>query len=428
MAQTIHTDTIQLVHDTKLIEALFNEMHNENASSWQKSLVAKFRANHPELDDDLDFCFEVLAGKHKLGFTFINTGYDATKTYPLFKSIKDMVEYLKLNTENDKSETTIAQVCSHVPYDLRLFMSWLLNRIYRLGYTNRHNMVTDKHCMLAKSYPAGVTTTKQYYIQEKLNGNRCIAYFEDDSWKFISRSQKPMNVNFDMAGFNIDRIYDGEIMTRGKMGNRDFSRTSGIINSKSADKSELMYFVYDILDDQMSYKDRRKELLEIKGNTSPNVVILKVLDKITIYPNPDYNYRLDEWLDKIVSQGGEGVMLRDPEAPYHHSKNSGDRKNYLLKYKKTKTCDLRITGWNEGKGKYEGMIGSFICENDEKTIKVNVAGITDAVRMSNPDTWIGTIIEVAYFESSQSKSKTVASLQFPRLKGVRHDKTETSMY
>ena len=149
----------------------------------------------------------------------------------------------------------------------------LLNRVYRLGYTNRHNMVTDKHCMLAKSYPAGVTTTKQYYIQEKLNGNRCIAYFEDDSWKFISRSQKPMNVHFDMVGFDINRVYDGEIMARGRMGNRDFSRTSGIINSKSADKSELMYFVYDILDDQMSYKDRRKELLEIKGNTSPNVVI-----------------------------------------------------------------------------------------------------------------------------------------------------------
>ena len=36
MAQTIYTDTIQLVHGTKLIEALFNEMHNENASSWQK--------------------------------------------------------------------------------------------------------------------------------------------------------------------------------------------------------------------------------------------------------------------------------------------------------------------------------------------------------------------------------------------------------
>ena len=220
---------------------------------------------------------------------------------------------------------------------------------------------------------------------------------------YLSLSKALLNVKFDMTGFDINRIYDGEIMTRGKMGNRDFSQTSGIINAKYADKSSLMYFVYDILDPELSYKERRKELLTVKKTileiltTSCNVVILKVLDKITVYPNPDYNYKLDEWLDKIVTKGGEGVMLRDPDAPYHHSRHSGDRQNYLLKYKKTKTCDLRIVGWNEGKGKYEGMIGSFICEDDDHTLRVNVAGITDAVRMSDPNSWLNKIIEGSLF-------------------------------
>ena len=54
--------------------------------------------------------------------------------------------------------------------------------------------------------------------------------------------------------------------------------------------------------------------------------------------------------------------------------------------------------------------------------------MTDAIRLSNPDSWIGKIIEVAYFEGSKSKTKSIASLQFPRMKGVRHDKTETSLY
>ena len=57
----------------------------------KKSLVAKFRANHPELDDDLDFCFEVLAGKHKLGFTV----YDTTVYYPYeTNSIRSLVEHI----------------------------------------------------------------------------------------------------------------------------------------------------------------------------------------------------------------------------------------------------------------------------------------------------------------------------------------------
>ena len=215
-------------------------------------------------------------------------------------------------------------------------------------------------------------------------------------------------------------------MTRGKMGNRDFSKTSGLINAKFADKSELMYFIYDILDSTMPYEQRYNELLISKGVTSPSVVILKVLDKITVCPNPDYNWKLDEFLDEIVVQGGEGVMLRDPDAPYHHSKNSGDRKPYLLKYKKVKTCDLRIIGWNEGKGKYEGMIGSFICSDDNKTLRVSVAGMTDAIRMQDPRPWIGKIVEVAYFDYSQSDTKSGYSLQFPRMKHVRYDKNETT--
>ena len=48
--------------------------------------------------------------------------------------------------------------------------------------------------------------------------------------------------------------------------------------------------------------------------------------------------------------------------------------------------------------------------------------------MSNPNDWIGKIIEIVYFESSQSKNKTQSSLQFPRMKRVREDKDETSMY
>jgi len=159
-----------------------------------------------------------------------------------------------------------------------------------------------------------------------------------------------------------------------------------------------------------------------------NVAILPPLAKILVYPNPEFNVQLDLLLDKITDAGGEGVMLRRPLAPYHHSSGSGDRKNYLLKYKKLKTCDLRITGWNEGKGKYEGMIGSFICEDDAHTVKVNVAGIDDDTRASDPNLWIGKIIEIAYFEGSQSKTKTTASLQFPRYKRVRFDKTETSLY
>ena len=417
-----------LIERVQLIEELFDIMHGKTASSWQIDTIKRFKENAPaSIVEDLDFCFEVLAGKHKVGFTVFTTLRHDIKPFEC-NTIKSLVEAIHEFTFYDKTEHNLYVCCDKIPTEVQPFMVKLLNREYRLGYSNKAAMVTDKHCMLAKTYPEYVIEG-QYYIQEKLNGNRCIAYYEDDEWKFLSRSQKPLKVNFDMTGFDTSRVYDGEIMTKNKMGNRDFTTTSGVINSKYGDKSQLCYFIYDILDNKMPYTDRLKEmeaLIPVIPNT--NVFILPVIDLIYVYPNPEYNYKLDEYLDRIVSKGGEGVMLRSPSAVYYHSKNSGDRKPYLLKYKKTKTCDLRITGWNEGKGKYAGMIGSFICETDDGSIKVSVAGMSDDIRMSSPDKWIGKIVEVAYFDISKSKNKNVASLQFPRMKCIRTDKTETSMF
>lgn len=440
--------TAELNNSLREINELFEAMHGRNASSWQIGVVKYFRQTYPELNDDLDFCFEVLAGKHKLGFTI--TGLESSgltqrlNPYVNVTSIRDVYKYIASNTANDKTDDTIWFINSTLPDGYKSFFAKLFNRVYKLGYSNRKNMITNLHCMLAKSYPAGVTIIKQYYIQEKLNGNRCIAWFDEDQakWRFTSRSQKEKSYPFDMSALDPAYIYDGEVLSRNAMGNRDFSKTSGLANSKYGDKSQLVYVIYDILDNTKPYKDRWVILSQyclfherdtderlVFDNTaiSDNVAILPLLGKITVYPNTNYNYKLDAILDYITDQGGEGIMLRDPDAPYYHSSGGGDRKNYLLKYKKTKTCDLRIIGWNNGKGKYDGMIGSFICEDDDHTVLVNVAGIDDDIRASNPELWIGNIIEVAYFEDSQSKTKTTASLQHPRYKRIRPDKTETSL-
>ena len=440
--------TKQLEHSLKAISNLFETMHGQQASSWQDFLVNDFKQDFPELVNDLNFCFEVLAGKHKLGFTLYNVTLNSYYKYMTddFISIKDIYNWLVKITANDKSDDTIYTVCSALSHEYGWFLIQLFNREYRLGYSNRKNMVTNLHCMLAKVYPKHLNSfPEEYYIQEKLNGNRCIAWydFEQEKWRFTSRSQKEKSYPFDMSQCDPNLVYDGEVMSRNAMGNRDFAKTSGLANSKYLDKSGLVYIIYDILDENLSY-EKRWTILSDMLHTVPtydgdrfefsdtqltsNVAILPPLAKILVYPNPEFNVQLDLLLDKITDAGGEGVMLRRPKAPYYHSSGSGDRKNYLLKYKKTKTCDLRIIGWNEGKGKYEGMIGSFICEDDDHTVRVNVAGIDDDTRASNPDLWIGKIIEVAYFDDSQSKTKTTASLQHARYKRVRTDKNETSLY
>lgn len=414
---------------TKLEEAcvtineLFEKMEATNIRAVKIALVEDFRERHPDLNSDLDYCFEVLDGQHKIGYTyFIIPTKDSPEVYGNFTISKFVETVLKEARPTDEG---IWEAGYYTPINAREFICRLVNRDFRLGYTNKHNMIKEYSPMLAKRYPDTVHE-QDYYIQEKLDGNRCIAFYnnETEKWEFKSRSGKPLKVNFDMSWANKNDIFDGEIMTYGHAGSRDFNRTSGAINGKFTDKSALHYYIYDLIDTTRAYQDRYEVLKRYDGHTSDNCHILPVLDRITIYVNPAYNEDLDEWLDIITAKGGEGVMLRDPYAVYQ----CGKRSDALIKYKKVQTMDLRIIDWNLGNGKYANAIGSFFCETDDHKIQVNVSGMPDEIHFSDPADWMGRIIEVAYFDVSKSATKDTLSLRFPRLKRIRDDKDTTSIY
>ena len=424
----------QLELRCRVLTKLFNQLQATNSRLVKDDLVAKFREQYPQVEKDLDFCFEVLAGKHKLGYTYVifnseDYASEPYKDYTVRKFYNDALQ--SLGATGDE----ILLACARTPSACRVFMSYLANRDFKLGYSNKQSMINDYSPMLAKKYQ-DTFREQYYYVQEKLDGNRCIAYYDfaNCEWKFMSRSGKELKVNFDMSWVNEwisegdygEReypIFDGEIMTLEHAGSRDFNRTSGAINGKYTDKSGLHYFIYDIVAPKMKYEER-KQILDSIVDTGNDCQILPVLDKVYVYPNHDYNGQLDKWLDYIVDKGGEGVMLRDPNGYYQ----CGKRSDGLLKYKKTQTMDLRIIDFNYGNGKYEGAIGSFYCESDDGKYKVNVSGMPDEIHFGNPSDYMGRIIEVAYFDVSQGKDNEHFSLRFPRLKKFRDDKNETSEY
>ena len=101
------------------------------------------------------------------------------------------------------------------------------------------------------------------------------------------------------------------------------------------------------------------------------------------------------------------------------------RTNNLLKVKKFNTCDLRVIGFEEGAGKYTGMLGAFICEYKGGEVKVG-SGLSDSQRLEvwrNSRNYENLIIEVSYFEETKD-STGKPSLRFPTFKDFRFDKTE----
>lgn len=412
------------------------------------SIVVKrmlLKAMPAEMDEDIQYIFEVLSGQHKFGFTYYN------------ECVGEMIP-------NDINKMTIKQYLSQLDY-CNLVQSWsndairyacnkcrwfeylvepIVNRTLKLGIGQSVLPKDGLGAMLGKSYE-GQLLNGPVYVTEKLDGNRCIARFDGMKWNFTSRNGKPMKVQFDMTGLPTEYIYDGEILSREqteasiKLANglrekqeNSFNSTSGLINSKYGDKSNLVYNIFDVMIDDVQYSDRR-DLLNIIhsdfiGTEHKDWRILPVL----AYCSGNENERIHSLLDEVTSVGAEGLMLNTADGIYMHK-----RTNELLKYKKVKTIDLRVIDVKEGTGKYEGMIGALECagEFEDKFVSVQVgSGLSDEQRelwAINPQAIVGKIVEIAYFSESQNKSTNGSiyySLRFPRLKQVRNDKQEVSKY
>ena len=398
-----------------------------------------------EMDEDIKYIFEILSGQHKFGFTYYNqcVGEIVPKNVDTM-TIKEYLEQLNYcNLVQSWSNEAIRHACNKCRWFINL-VEPIANRTLKLGIGQSVLPKDGLGAMLGKSYE-GQNLNCPVYVTEKLDGNRCIARFDGMKWNFTSRNGKPLKVQFDMTGLPTEYIYDGEILSRRQTeqsikianGIREkqeslFNNTSGLINSKYGDKSDLVYNIFDIMVDDLQYSDRRDLLNLIHsdfiGIEHNDWRILPVL----AYCSPSETDKIHKLIDDITSVGAEGLMLNTADGTYIHK-----RTNELLKYKKVKTMDLRVIDVKEGTGKYEGLIGALECagEFEDKFVSVQVgSGLSDEQRelwAINPKAIIGKIVEIAYFSESQNKATNGTmyySLRFPRLKQVRSDKSEVSKY
>lgn len=416
------------------------------------------------LKDDFNCVLEVLDGKYVFGFKMPedytygpDKHFDNKILSDNFYTIRDAVNYLLgPSLAHNLSRDCIDYHLEMLGRNLYYFLVPIVNKTLRLGI-GRSLLTKDQTApMLARKYEFGKLEydPKGYFITEKLDGNRCIAFYWNNKWNFISRNGKPMHVNFDMTGLSRKYVYDGEVLSREqvelsqqiewladvnliKSSNRMFNSTSGLINRHNGDK-DLVYNIFDVQCPNMSYFERRKLLDECCYISSTRFVSkdVRIVPALQYFSadTKDLDEKLTDALYKITDRGGEGLMINLASADYSHKRTKN-----LLKYKQAKTMDMVVLDTYPGEGKYEGQVGGLICEAityqpmQIVTCKVGT-GLSDAQRLEwsiHPDHIINQIVEVEYFSLSQDESKKGSiqySLRFPRLKKVRTDKNTTSIY
>lgn len=431
-------ERIQLIND------LFSELSDTNSRLEKQDLVMAFIEQYPDLEYDLAYTLFVLDGYIKSGFTYELPSDTIRKEINQDQTVYDYLsEAFKL--KNTQQNTLKEYYSTHYLY--RTFLSVVLGRVYKLGFTfaslkalmpygyhfepktvtpmlskNINNVNIDA---LVKKYPGDITIT------EKLDGNRCILYYQDDKWIGQSRNGKlikGLEKVYKEAEELLDKryTYDGELLGLDYFKNRDnFNETSGVINSHQSGK-DIMYMIFDIVSGY-KYSQRREFLDSLAFGEH-----IKIL--LPLYVGPYDENIVSDFLYEITDLGGEGVMINF-NTYYEQKRTDG-----LLKVKKSDSMDMRVIDYIDGTGKYEDAIGSLLCEaeNDGNIYEARVGtGLSDYDRGVDKDPmewfenyWLGALVEVEYQQASQNKERVGSnqySLRHPRFIRFRNDKKETSI-
>ncbi len=227
---------------------------------------------------------------------------------------------------------------------------------------------------------------KGWYMSEKIDGIR--AYWDGE--RLWSRTGKEINAP---ESFTIDLptdiTLDGELFMKESIKTKSseslFSKVCSVVRKKEPIEKEwnnIRFYVFDTINKELNCTERYEILNSLPKNKF--IVILKqhIIKSVA---------GLNKFHDQITSNGGEGVMIKNPLGMYE-----GKRSKNLLKLKKFYDTEVKIIGYKPGDGKYEGMLGAYYCEMVNGN-KITVGSGMDDSERDNP-LKIGEFITVKYFE------------------------------
>ncbi|TDQ57364.1 DNA ligase-1 [Mesocricetibacter intestinalis] len=212
-------------------------------------------------------------------------------------------------------------------------------------------------------------------MSEKLDGVR--AYW--DGKQLFGRSGLPFVVpdyfTQDFPPFAID----GELFSA----QLNFAEISSISRSYQ-DKgwNKLKLYVFDVPEEKGPLPRRLDKLAQYLAQYP--AIPVRIIEQIPIRDRQ----HMYEFLQRIEKRGGEGIVVRNPAAPYE-----AKRSNQILKLKTAADEECRVIAHHKGKGRLAEMLGALSCKNERGTFRIG-SGFSDEERRNPPP--IGSLISYKY--------------------------------
>ena len=173
-------------------------------------------------------------------------------------------------------------------------------------------------------------------------------------------------------------------------GRESFEQTISIVKKQQAHNGwlHLQFAIFDVPKEPGSFSSRIQKA-ERWFTTHPTQFAFVIPQKTITNPE-----QLQEELQRIEKLGGEGLIVRNPNALYHTGRSSD-----ILKVKNYFDMEATVIDHIPGKGKHEGRLGSLLVEipgkNKEKIHFKIGTGFSDPIRRHPPP--VGSIITFKYY-------------------------------
>lgn len=250
-----------------------------------------------------------------------------------------------------------------------------------------------------------------WLASEKLDGVR--AYWDGEN--LLSRQGKRLNAPQSFTKNFPKFALDGELYAK----ELKFEEIQATVMDKLPDEKawgRLKFHVFDVPEASGGLLDRLEVLAKfLKNERNQNLIIIK---QIKMRDNAQFL----KFTKDIIAKGGEGAVVREPNASYERKRSKN-----ALKFKKFKDAECEVVSINKGSGKYANLAGSLTCkalggkddkekadEPKEGTIFKIGSGLSDEQRTNPPK--IGSIITYK-FQNLTSNGKP----RFPIFLRVRED-------
>lgn len=258
-----------------------------------------------------------------------------------------------------------------------------LDKIVGFYKTYNDGLLKPMLCKMAKNVTNKAIFDEAYFASRKIDGIRTLIYY--DGKKVHAKSRTAISLDFPLMHIiehpllkklfkaNPNLILDGEAYKHGL----PLATISGICrnNSDAKDLGKLEFYMYDIVDINLSFIDRLKKMIKIKKllnlDFNPYRFWKEGDLKIQFVPQVPINNwdNIIKLHNQYVEDGWEGLVIRLATAKY----GPGKRNNAMIKIKSYLDSEFKVIGYKLGLRGVEDMV--FICETrDNKKFKAKPMG------------------------------------------------------